>query len=200
MDNKGYGKSNNLVIQKIKNQSKYHLILNPDTYFGKDTIPELINQHKLDENIAVIGPKTLYPDGRFQYSCRRYPSFFELIFRRLKIFKNVIEKGEYRDRDLSKKFHPDFIQGAFLLFKTKDFVQLNGFDERFFMYMEDVDLCRSIDLLNKKKLYFPGVKIYHHYAQGSAKKISLFFHHLFSAIQYFYKWSFVIKNGDNFRK
>lgn len=197
--NNGYGKANNVIIDKIREKSEYHLILNPDVYFDKNVISELINKHKEHKNIAVIAPKTLYPNGNFQHSCRRYPSFFELIFRRLGVFKSVTDRGEYKDINLSKPFHPDFIQGAFLLFKTSDFIDLKGFDERFFMYMEDVDLCRRIDFINKKKLYFPDVKIYHHYTQGSAKKISLFLHHLLSAIQYFYKWNFTVKNGGDYK-
>lgn len=188
--NLGYGKANNKIIEYIKTLSSFHLILNPDVFFDKKVIPKLINELNTNKDLALIGPKTLYPEGGFQHSCRRYPSFFELLFRRLKIFKNITDKGEYKDIDLSKPFNPDFIQGAFLLFKTEDFVKLNGFDSRFFMYMEDVDICRRIDNLNREKLYFPEVEIYHLYTKGSAKNLKLFFYHFLSAIQYFYKWKF----------
>jgi len=190
-NNLGYGRANNYVSQFIKDNSSYHLVLNPDVYFDKNVVLELINELEKDNNLTVIAPKTLYPDGVFQHSCRRYPSFLELLSRRLRIFKSITDRGEYKDLDLSSAFHPDFIQGAFLLFRTEDYVALKGFDKRYFMYMEDVDICRKIDLSGKKKLYYPGVKIYHHYTQGSAKNLKLFFHHFFSAIQYFYKWTFV---------
>ena len=188
--NVGYGHANNYVRQFLENQSEYHLVLNPDVYFDNQVILELVKELEKDASLSIIAPKTLYPDGIFQYSCRRYPSFFELLFRRLRIFRSITDKGEYKDMDLSKPFYPDFIQGAFLLFKTKDYVKLGGFDKRYFMYMEDVDICRKIDQIKKRKLYYPEVKIYHHYTQGSAKNLKLFFHHFLSAIQYFYKWTF----------
>ena len=189
--NVGYGRANNYVSRFIEDHSTYHLVLNPDVYFDDKVILELINELEKDDSLSVIAPKTLYPDGVFQHSCRRYPSFSELLFRRLRIFKNVTDRGEYKDLDLSRPFYPDFIQGAFLLFRTKDYIRLGGFDQRYFMYMEDVDICRKIDQTAKRKLYYPEVKIYHHYTQGSAKNLKLFFHHFLSAIQYFYKWTFV---------
>ena len=192
-NNVGYGRANNYISDFIQNNSSYHLVLNPDVYFENQVILKLIQELESDDNLSVIAPKTLYPDGIFQHSCRRYPSFLELLSRRLKIFKSITDKGEYKDLDLSRPFYPDFIQGAFLLFRTDDYVNLGGFDKRYFMYMEDVDICRKIDLTNKKKLYYPKVEIYHHYTQGSAKNLKLFFHHFLSAIQYFYKWSFVRK-------
>jgi len=187
--NIGYGRGNNSISNRIKERSTYHLILNPDVYFNESVILSLIEKLKTNTNVSVIAPRTLYPNGNFQHSCRRYPTFSELLFRRLKVFKSITDKGEYKDIDLSKSFYPDFIQGAFLLFKTKDFIHLNGFDNRYFMYMEDVDICRKIDTTKKKKLYYPKVEVYHYYTQGSAKNIKLFFHHFLSAVQYFYKWN-----------
>jgi GT2 family glycosyltransferase/glycosyltransferase involved in cell wall biosynthesis len=188
--NVGYGRGNNYVSKFIESNSTYHLVLNPDVYFDSKVILELIKELEKDDNLSVIAPKTLYPDGIFQHSCRRYPSFLELLFRRLRIFKAVTDKGEYKDLDLSRPFYPDFIQGAFLLFRTSEYIKLGGFDKRYFMYMEDVDICRKIDQTQKRKLYYPEVLIYHHYTKGSAKNLKLFFHHFLSAIQYFYKWTF----------
>lgn len=192
--NVGYGRANNYITRFIEENSTYHLVLNPDVYFDNQVILELINELNRDDNLSVIAPKTLYPDGVFQHSCRRYPSFLELLFRRLRIFKTITDKGEYKDLDLSRPFYPDFIQGAFLLFRTSEYLKLGGFDQRYFMYMEDVDICRKIDLTKKRKLYYPEVLIYHHYTKGSAKNLKLFFHHFLSAIQYFYKWTFVKNN------
>ena len=140
--NVGYGRANNYVSRFIESNSDYHLVLNPDVYFDNNVVLELVKELEKDTSLSVIAPKTLYPDGVFQHSCRRYPSFLELLFRRLRIFKSVTDKGEYKDLDLSRPFYPDFIQGAFLLFRTSDYIKLEGFDKRYFMYMEDVDICR----------------------------------------------------------
>ena len=68
--------------------------------------------------------------------------------------------------------------------------ELKGFDERYFMYMEDVDICRKIDLSGKRKLYFPATEIIHSHRKGSSKELRLFCIHISSIIKYFMKWGF----------
>ena len=75
-----------------------------------------------------------------------------------------------------------------MFFKTNDFIELGGFNERYFLYMEDADICREIDKLGKKKLFFPSVEITHLYQKGSSNNIKLFSYHISSAIKYFLKW------------
>ena len=77
-----------------------------------------------------------------------------------------------------------------MLFKTQGFKDLKGFDERYFLYMEDADLCKKISKNDKKALYYPKVEIIHHHQKGSSKNIKLFFYHVTSAIKYFLKWGF----------
>jgi len=192
--NTGFGAGHNKVINMIKDHSIYHLILNPDVSFKPNVIPKLIEELKKEMHISMIAPRILFSNGDHQYSCRRYPSLLELLFRSSVFFKylfsSVTHKGEYRDKDLTKPFYPDFIHGGFLLFKTEDFVSINGFDERYFLYMEDVDICRKIDVSGKKKLYFPQEEIIHILKKESSKKLKLFFIHLLSIMKYFYKWGF----------
>lgn len=190
--NIGFGKAHNLVIDSIKNKSKYHLILNPDVFFTPNVIPNLIKELERKEELAMIAPKVLFPNGKHQYSCRRYPKPFELFFRRFNFIKpissKIIDNGIYKDKDISKPFEAEYITGCFQLYKTKDFIALNGFDKRYFLYMEDVDICKKIDLLGKKKMYYPYEKIYHYLKKESSKNIILFFRHFSSAIKYFIKW------------
>ncbi|CAA0204554.1 Glycosyltransferase, family GT2 [Tenacibaculum maritimum] len=186
--NRGFGVGHNNVIAKIKNLSNYHLVLNPDVSFTPLVLPNLINQLKKDHSLAMIAPKAVFPNNTHQYSCRRYPSPLELLMRRFGWFSSIIDKGEYRDKDLTKPFYSEYIAGCFHLYNTSDFIQLRGFDERYFLYMEDVDICRKIDLLGKKKLYYPKEKIFHILKKGSSKNIKLLYYHIVSAIKYFNKW------------
>lgn len=192
--NIGFGSAHNKILHKIRNNSNFHLVLNPDVSFSETVIPNLISELKKDENIAMIAPKVLFQNGSHQFSCRRYPNAIELIVRRfyfLKLFfRNIIYKGEYREKDLSKPFFAEYLTGCFQLYNTIDFVQLNGFDERYFLYMEDVDICKKIDNLGKKKLYYPQEEIIHILKQGSSKSVKLFLYHFSSAIKYFLKWGF----------
>lgn len=190
--NIGFGAAHNKVINNIKDCSNYHLVLNPDVTFKEDIISKLIAKINEDKKLALISPKVLFPNGKHQYTSRRYPTFSELIIRRLTflnpIFPSIIKNGEYADRDLSQPFNPDFIHGCFLLFKTEAFIKLKGFDERYFLYMEDVDICRKLDRQGLGKLYYPHVEITHVLKKRSLKNLKLFTYHTISIFQYFYKW------------
>lgn len=130
----------------------------------------------------------MYPNKENQFICRKNPTPFDLINRRLNISKQKIFENEYRSKSLLEPFSPEFIHGCFMLFKTKEFVNLNGFDERYFLYMEDADICRKVYQSGKKIYYYPKEIITHTHQKGSSKKAKLFFYHLSSAIKYFLKW------------
>ncbi len=186
--NIGFGSAHNLVINKIS--SDFHLILNPDVEFSETVIPELVAKLSLDKKASFISPKVLNSDKSLQFVCRKHPTVFDLINRKLKISKTSLQKNQYQSKKIEESFYPEFIHGCFMLFKTKDFKKLKGFDERFFLYMEDADLCRKITKSNKKALYYPKIEITHYHQKGSSKNIKLFFYHVSSAIKYFLKWGF----------
>jgi len=189
-ENRGFGKGHNVVIEKIKKQSAHHLILNPDVVFRPQVIPNLIHTLENDARLSMISPKIEYPNGDLQYTCREYPTVLEMFLRRFWVFKTRVQKREDKKLNASKPFYPDFIHGCFLLFKTDDFIEVGGFDPRYFLYMEDVDICRKIDKINKQKIYYPAETVLHIHRRGSAKKVNLFYHHLISAYKYFKKWGF----------
>ncbi len=186
--NLGFGKGHNTIIDRIKQQSDYHLILNPDISFRSKILEKLIIQLQKDTQLSMIAPKACYPSGELQYTARKFPTILELLCRFLNLFKTYTEKKEYRDQGILTPFFPDFVQGCFMLFKTVDFLDLKGFDERYFMYMEDVDICKKIDVSGKRKLYFPATEIIHIHRKGSSKELRLFFIHISSIIKYFMKW------------
>ncbi len=191
--NIGFGAGHNKVLSKIFNLSNYHLILNPDVTFEKNTIPNLVFELEKDKSLAMIAPKVLFPNREHQHSCRRYPTMLELSARRFKLLSwfnyKVIDNGIYKDKDITKPFFAEYLTGCFQLYKTKDLVAIKGFDERYFLYMEDVDICRKIDLYGKKKLYYPKEEIIHVLKKGSEKSIKLFYRHTLSIFQYFKKWN-----------
>jgi GT2 family glycosyltransferase len=186
--NIGFGRAHNLVLNKLN--SSYHLILNPDVVFEIEIIPILIEQLKFDESVSFITPKVVFPNNELQFICRKHPTFFDLINRKLRLSTKTIYKNEYRNQNLEKPFYPEFIHGCFMFFKTTDFKALNGFDKRYFLYLEDADICRKIDKDGKKILYFPSVQITHQHQKGSSKSVKLFLYHFSSAIKYFLKWGF----------
>ena len=166
------------------------MILNPDVSFHPEILEKLVLKMESSESLSMIAPRVLNTNNKLLYTARRYPNLFELIFRFLGIFKKFTTTGEYKNQNHKEPFSPDFVQGSFMLFKTEDLLRLNGFDNRFFMYMEDVDICKRIDQLGKKKLFYPKVEIIHTHRKGSSKSIKLFIIHISSIIKYFMKWGF----------
>lgn len=192
--NMGFGAGHNLILNEIKSESDFHLILNPDVEFDSSILDKLVMQLSSNEDISMVAPKVFFPNGELQHSCRRYPSLFELILRRVNLlrltFPNRYRKGVYADLNLDKPFYAEYLTGCFHLYKTKELLRLKGFDERYFLYMEDVDICKKIDESGKKKLYYPLVSINHVLKKGSSKQFSLFVRHFISVLKYFLKWGF----------
>jgi len=186
--NIGFGNAHNFVIEKLN--STYHLILNPDIEFTPELPLQLIEEIKQHKRVSFITPKVIFPNKEIQYVCRKHPTFLDLINRKLKVSKSKIFENEYRNQDLGKPFYPDFIHGCFMLFKTDEFKKLRGFDDRFFLYLEDADICRTIYKAGNRILFYPEVEVIHHLQKGSSKRVKLFFRHLSSAIKYFLKWGF----------
>lgn len=191
--NIGFGKAHNQVINDLIKGSKYHLILNPDTYFSQDVLPILIERITQNENIGLIAPKILYPNGNFQNSIRKFPKIHDFLLRRIsflsKLFKNEYKKGNYLDISISNPMFVEAVSGCFQLFKTSVFVKINGFDPRYFMYMEDIDICRKVRHEGYKVLYDPNAIVYHHSDYGSKKKLKLLVIHVVSIFKYYWKWN-----------
>lgn len=187
--NLGYGKGHNLILNKLN--SDFHLVLNPDVDFNPEILTALIQRINSEKSLGLISPKAYYPDGSLQYLCRKNPTFISLINRLFNFSNQLTEKTEYRTIDLENQhFNPEFIHGCFMVFKTEVFKNLKGFDERFFLYMEDADICRRLWNSGLKIEYFPEVSIVHQHRRASKKNVGLFFIHLQSAFQYFFKWGF----------
>jgi len=193
--NLGFGKAHNMSLRKsIRQEIKYHLVLNADTYFDSSVISDLVNFMEKYKEVGLIGPKILYPDGSLQYSCRLLPDPLDLFIRRFLdwgLFKKFVEKRkkiyELRFTNYNKIMEVPFISGSFMFFRIEALKKVGLFDEQFFMYMEDVDLSRRI-FKNYKVLFYPEVHIFHIHKKGSYRNKRLLYYHINSAVKYFNKW------------
>ena len=193
--NLGFGKAHNIGLQKaIAEGSDYHLIQNPDVAFDSDILLELSSVLKKDNTIGLISPLITYPNGEIQHLCKLIPNPKHLIFRR---FLKNSPKLEELNKELElqtfgydKTAEVPWLSGCFLFAKTTNLQRIGGFDERFFMYMEDIDLSRR-SLMLFRNVFYPNVSIQHFYEKGSYTKKKLTWYHLLSAIKYFTKWGWV---------
>jgi len=190
--NLGYGKAHNIAIQKsIEDGVPYHLVLNPDVYFEKGVIVELYDFMENNKDVGNVMPKVLYPDGEIQYLCKLLPSPFDLIFRRFVPFEKWKEKRneiyELRFTGYNKIMNIPYLSGCFMFLRVDILKKVGLFDERFFMYLEDTDLCRRINKVYRT-VFYPYVTIYHNYGKGSYINKKLLRYHIKSAVRYFNKW------------
>jgi GT2 family glycosyltransferase len=190
--NIGFGAAHNLAFKLFAIESEFHIILNPDIYFENSPFGEISKFMISTPEVGALMPKILYPDRSIQHLAKLLPSPIILICRRFLIpifpfLKRFNLHYELHGLSHSKYSEVPSISGCFLFLRTKAFKDINGFDERFFMYMEDVDLVRRISI-NSRVVYFPSVHVFHDYAKGSYKNFSLLIHHLYSAVLYFNKW------------
>ena len=190
-ENLGFAKGHNIAIRQIQNESIFHLILNPDVYFEKGVLEELTAYLDKNREVGLISPKILYPDGTLQYSCRMIPTPFDMLIRRLGLLSSLFSKRiafqEFRFTGYTQLMEVPFFHGCFLMLRNDVFQKTGLLDERYFMYMEDLDFCRRV-AKNQKVVFYPDVQIYHHYARASQKKLKALQRHLTSMIQYFNKW------------
>ncbi|MEP7234171.1 MAG: glycosyltransferase [Ignavibacteriota bacterium] len=147
-ENLGFGKANNLAMRQARGD--YFLILNPDTILGEDTLRVMVDFMKSHPQAGVSGCKLLNADGSFQISCRRgFPTpwaSFTKLFGLSSFFPNSPRFAQYNLTYLpvDKTYEIDALAGAFMLLSREAFVRSGGFDEDYFMYGEDIDLCYRI--------------------------------------------------------
>jgi GT2 family glycosyltransferase len=191
--NLGFGAGHNVAIMASRNEAKYHVVLNPDVYFGSEVLERLLCFARSRPDVGMIMPKVLNPDGSIQHLCKRLPAPADLIIRRFlpRVFRHLaadrLARYEFRDQDYNSLLSVPVLSGCFMMINGTALSQIGVFDERYFMYMEDVDLSRRIHR-QFKTVYFPDAAIYHQYAKGSYRSVRLMAHHIVSALLYFHKW------------
>ena len=189
--NIGFGAGHNIAIEKVRMISKFHLVLNADVIFNAEILEELIAFMNENPEVGLLAPKTLNPDGTLQYNAKLLPTPANLIFRRFspleKLTRKLDYKYELRFFEFDRIVEAPFFTGCFLLINSKVFEKVSGFDDRFFMYTEDIDLVRRIHK-HYKTIFYPHVSIIHAHGKGSYKNRKLLRYHIRSAISYFNKW------------
>lgn len=169
--NLGFGKGCNLAAKMATKEILF--FINPDTVVSKGTFQSTLAYIESKPDAGAVGCKILNGDGSLQWACRRsFPSPFAAIcktiglsalFPKSKIFASY--NMTYLDPNIETEV--DAVSGSFLGVKREIFNRLKGFDEDFFMYGEDLDICLRIKKLGYRNYYFPGTSILHFKGQSS---------------------------------
>lgn len=166
--NEGFAKSVNQGIKK--SEGEFKLLLNPDTKVKKDTLKALVEFVERKSDAGVVGAKLLNPDGSTQASVFNFPSAW-----------NAIREYWFGQKGAYSKFIPDTnfpkkvdaVVGAAFLITPKALEKAGFFDERYFMYFEDIDYCRKVKKAGLIVYYLPEVQVTHYHGvsgRGLAKR------------------------------
>lgn len=185
--NLGFGKGHNFVLKLI--DSEYHAIVNPDILLCEDSLSKIVMWMDEHRDVGMTIPVIIDENGNRQQVYRQELTVFDM-------FNRMFLKGAFRARekkhtmqnmDYSKPFRVPFGQGSFLVVRSELLKKMGGFDEKFFMYVEDADLCKRVNQISKL-MYYPGTKVIHKWEKGSHGNKMLFKYHIESMICYFKKW------------
>ncbi|MEW5883353.1 MAG: glycosyltransferase family 2 protein [Armatimonadota bacterium] len=162
--NRGFGAGHNQGFAVASGE--FLMPLNSDAIVHPSCLERLVSFLRQHEDVGIAAPKLLNPDGSLQYSGRRFPTPAAALFRNTplgKLFPNNRFAREYlmQDWDHLEPRDVDWVSGAALCLRADVYHEVGGFDERFFMYLEDVDLCRRVHDAGHRVVYVPDAVITH---------------------------------------
>lgn len=186
--NGGFGTGHNMVLSLL--ESQYHFILNPDILLESDVLSGMADYAQQHPEVVMARPGLRYPDGRVQELPLRKCSLLALVYRQLpflKCLKPFNDRYVMAGQDLSVPTDIEFCTGSFSMLRTEVFRAIGGFDEGYFMYVEDADLTQKALQKGRVQLWpqFTAVHAWHRAPHSSLRPFVL---QMKSMARYFAKW------------
>lgn len=192
--NLGYGKAHNVALRESAYyRTDLHLVMNSDIQVKAEDIDEMHDWMIVHPEVGQLMPKVINPDGSQQFLAKRLPAPMDVFGRRFLPAWMIAKRNkryELRDLDLSRPVNAPYLSGCFMLLHTTAAVEAGLFDERFFMYPEDIDLTRRIHR-NYLTLYYPQWTIVHAHEKASFKNKHMLRIHIQNMCRYFNKWGWL---------
>lgn len=191
-ENKGFGFGHNYNL--LDSKEDYFLVFNPDVILKKKELEKLVEVIKSSSSIGLVVPKVLNDDGTTQHLIRNKITVFDFFLRFIpfsfvkSLFNKRLKKYECRDLPTDKNSEIKMGSGCFMLLKSQAYKKIKGFDDQFFMYFEDNDLCLRLREAGYKIIYCPQATIIHFYEKGAHKNKKLFKIFMTSMYKFFTKW------------
>jgi GT2 family glycosyltransferase len=196
--NLGYGAGHNIAIQRSAAKYKYHLICNPDITLGEDTLAVLYDFMEAHPDVGLCMPKLVGTDGETHFCCRRSPVALDYLSQLVlpgSWGRRRRDSLELRSRDYEQSMEVPCLSGCFMFFRSDVLRRLGGFDDRFFLYFEDLDLSARARKLGKN-VYFPYTWVVHERQSGHRNSWQLKARFAASACRYFAKWGWFSSKAD----
>lgn len=196
--NVGYGAGHNKSIRRSlegrgDEPAAYHLVMNSDVTFEPGVLERLLEAMESDSEVAHVIPGVVYPDGSHQVVARLLPTPFDLLLRRFlpeSWFKKRRRRYLLTDGSETAPINAPYLLGSFMLLRVDALRRVGIFDERYFMYPEDIDLTRRLHR-HYKTLYLPCATIVHTQRATSYHSLRMTLVHVFNMVRYFNKWGWL---------
>lgn len=172
-ENVGFAQANNQAARLARGEIL--LFLNPDIELTEGAVNNMAAGLGLDPSIAILGPKVLNADGSLQYSCRSFPTIWTGLFNRYSLMTRFFPENRHSARYLMTDFdhnsakEVDWLSGCCMMTPRSMFFKIGLFDENYFLFNEDVDLCKSAKTNGCKVVYYPSAVVYHHITSSNRR-------------------------------
>lgn len=197
-DNLGFGKACNIGAKD--SLSDFILFLNPDAFVYEDTFHKLFDYIEKNDNsdVVVYGVQLIGDDGKVQRTCARFPKLRNFLVRVMglnKINSNYFKTYHMEEWNHNKTKEINHVIGAFYVIKREIFNSINGFDERYFVYFEDLDLSKRVHDSGYKTMYISEIQAYHK-GGGTSEQVKAlrFFYSTRSSLIYSFKHLGIFKS------
>ena len=189
--NTGYARGINIGLKQAR--GKYILLLNTDIVVMEGAIDAFYKECGRHPEAALFGPCLKNPDGTSQDSTYRFHRWLTPLYQRTWLQKTKSgqkELARFLRRDINKNTSQpvEWLMSSCLMVTRQGLAKLGGFDERFFVYLSDTDLCRRAWLNGFKVLYLPRISFIHYHRRQSVEELKITLIHTFDFIKYQWKW------------
>lgn len=194
-ENRGYGAAHNLELRRSLDDVRvaYHLVINSDVYFDREVIGRIVDYMDLHPEVGQLIPRTVYPDGSPQAVVRLLPTPWDVFVRRFMPARMAARRNRRYLLEFwnhATEANIPYHQGSFMFLRTDALRDVGIFDERFFMYPEDIDLSRRMHR-RYATLFWPEVTITHAHRAASYHSRRMLWIHVVNMARYFCKWGWL---------
>lgn len=184
--NIGFGKANNLGV--LFSIGKYICFINPDTEIYSNNIKDVIFEFENNSDIGIVGPKIIQNnESKNKETAQDWSVGVDLNIGEILRSKIGLSKSKKFWKS-EKRIEVDWVTGASMFIKKRIFLQVSGFDEKIFLYYEDLDLCKKVKEMKKKVIYYPDFKVLHLGGKSTDGKSSQKIEYFKSQDYYYKKW------------
>jgi N-acetylglucosaminyl-diphospho-decaprenol L-rhamnosyltransferase len=178
---RGFSTNHNAAFRhgQLGRSCGFFCVVNPDVRLNQNIFPLLLSVYRDAPKIGLVAPLVLNPAGGVEDSARPFPRPYTPILRAFGMRRAPLAMHS------SERFQPDWIAGMFMLFQASTFELIGGFDERYFLYYEDLDICARLRLAGLRVLVEPATAVIHIARRDSHRKLKYLLWHIRSAVRFF---------------